>query len=46
MLKLGSVGSMETLEFEDLDDKDAVFAKLDSLIPVIHEFEEDLRSKL
>lgn len=36
----------ETLEFEDLDDKDAVFAKLDSLIPVIHEFEEDLRSKL
>ena len=37
---------METLEFEDLDDKDAVFAKLDSLIPVIDAFEDDLRSKL
>ena len=36
----------ETLDFENLDDKDGVFAKLDSLIPVIHEFEEDLRSKL
>ena len=30
----------------DDDVADAVFAKLDSLIPVIHEFEEDLRSKL
>ena len=35
----------QTLEFEDLNQKEVVFAKLDSLLPEIEAFEADLRSK-
>lgn len=36
----------QTLEFEDLDDKEAIFTKLDTFLQDIDAFETDLRSKL
>lgn len=36
----------QTIAFEDLNDKEAVFAKLDLLLPEIMGFEEELKSKL
>ena len=36
----------QTVLFNDLNDKEAIFLKLDSLLPEIDAFEADLRSKL
>ena len=36
----------QTVIFNDLNDKEAIFLKLDSLLPEIDAFESDLRSKL
>ena len=36
----------QNVEFDDLNHTEAIFAKLDSLLPEIEAFEEDLRSKL
>ena len=36
----------ETVEFDEINDKDAVFAKLDACLQEIRAFEEDLDQKI